>query len=71
MPIDIVNSEVQAFLNQKYKPLDEKMEDFRRIGENDNVPIILRETEELLEIKKTEKNLGDRNGYRLFCLFFC
>ena len=64
MPIDIVNSEVQAFLNQKYKPLDEEMEDFRRMGENDNVPIILRETE-------AEKNLGDRNGYRLFCLFFC
>lgn len=78
MPIDIVNSEVQAFLNQKYKPLDEKMEDFRRIGENDNVPIILRETEELLatllKLKKPKKilEIGTAIGYSA-CFFakFC
>lgn len=78
MPIDIVNSEIQAFLNQSYLPLDEEMETFRKIGENDNVPIILKETEELLatllELKKPKKilEIGTAIGYSA-CFFakFC
>ncbi|MDY2959683.1 MAG: class I SAM-dependent methyltransferase [Hornefia sp.] len=74
MTIDIVNSEVRNFLNRSYTPLDSEMEKLRNIGENDNVPIILRETEELLatllKLKKPKKilEIGTAIGYSA-CFF--
>lgn len=65
----IVDPDVQAFLNQKYRPLNEKLAALREIGEKDRIPIILKETESILSIllylKKPSKilEIGTAIGY--------
>ena len=57
----IINPVVCEYLNRCYRPLNDKLEALRAIGEGGHVPIILPETEmllrSLLEIKQPERIL--------------
>lgn len=50
MSFYVVNPEIRDFLNSSHEPLDKFMKDFRVSAEHDSVPIILKETEELLSM---------------------
>lgn len=67
--MQIVNEEVRDFLNEKYRPLNESLRTFREIGEHDRIPIILKETEQilttLLALKQPKRilEIGTAIGY--------
>lgn len=69
MSFYVVNPEIRDFLNNSHEPLDKFMKDFRVSAEHDGVPIILKETEELLSmllrLKRPEKilEIGTATGY--------
>ena len=46
--MDITDRSVTDYINSKYKPAYDKLIPFRRVGEHDRVPIILKETETVL-----------------------
>ena len=67
--LSIVNPVVKEFLNQKYRPADQRLLSFREIGERNLVPIILKETESvlsmLLKLTRPDKilEIGTAIGY--------
>ncbi len=67
--IEVINSKVKDYLEEKYQPVNAAMGSFRAMGERDMVPIILRETESilsvLLDMKKPKKilEIGTAIGY--------
>ena len=44
------SDKVTEYLSSHYRPLDEDLAEFRRYNEENNVPLILRETESLLSL---------------------
>ena len=48
--MNITNDLVTEYINRHYQPLNERLGELRLIGERDNVPIILKETESFLNI---------------------
>ena len=66
---NITNDKVTEYICQYYHPVDEELAHLREIGERDNVPIILKETEliltTLLNLKKPAKilEIGTAIGY--------
>lgn len=67
--MNITNDLVTAYICDHYKPINEDLAKLREIGEQDRVPIILKETElvlnTLLELKKPVKilEIGTAIGY--------
>ena len=48
--MDITDRSVTDYINSRYKPAYDKLIPFRRVGEHEKVPIILRETETVLSM---------------------
>ncbi len=48
--MDITDRSVTDYINSKYKPAYDKLIPFRKVGEHERIPIILRETETLLSM---------------------
>ena len=46
----ITDKSVTEYINSKYKPASDKLIPFRRVGEHDRVPVILKETESVLSM---------------------
>ena len=46
----ITDKSVTEYINSKYKPASDKLIPFRKVGEHDRVPIILKETESVLSM---------------------
>lgn len=75
--MEIIKEEVREFLNQSYKPVSEVLLPFREIGENDSVPIILKDTESiltmLLKLKKPTRilEIGTAIGYSAAFFAIC
>lgn len=67
--MNITNDLVTEYINDRYQPQSERLEQLRQIGEQDNVPIILKETEiflnMVLALKQPKKILevGTAIGY--------
>lgn len=67
--MNITNDLVTKYINDRYRPVNERLEQLRQMGEQDNVPIILKETESflnlILALKKPQKILevGTAIGY--------
>lgn len=65
----VTNDKVTAFLRSYYKPINDEMAELREYGEENNVPIILKETElytnTLLELYRPKKilEIGTAIGY--------
>ena len=61
----------KEFIEKQYKPINEELERLRMINEEDNIPLILRETEGLLSVlldicKQTRiLEIGTAYGYSL------
>ena len=66
---NITNDKVTEYICQYYHPVNEDLANLREIGERDNVPIILKETEmiltTLLNLKRPAKilEIGTAIGY--------
>ena len=74
----ITDKSVTDYINSKYKPASEKLIPFRRVGEHDRVPIILKETESvltmLLDLRRPKRifEIGTAIGYSAaFFAFVC
>ena len=71
--MNIINEKVENYIHGLYKPLSNELKAFREEGEKNHVPIILRDTEELilnmLRIKKPKKilEIGTAIGYSACC----
>ena len=50
LEMDITDKSVTAYIRSKYKPECDKLVPFRNVGERDKVPIILKETEQVLSM---------------------
>ena len=68
------SDKVTEYLSSHYKPLDEDLGEFRRFNEENNVPLILRETESLLslliEMTRPRRILEIGTAYGYSALFF-
>lgn len=67
--MNITNDLVTEYINHRYRPLSSRLGQLRQIGEQDNVPIILKETESFLNmvlaLKRPKKilEIGTAIGY--------
>ncbi|MDY4050084.1 O-methyltransferase [Eubacterium pyruvativorans] len=67
--MDLIDVRVTEFINGKYEAVDDRLLPFRRLGESARVPIILKETEQvlalLLELIRPSKilEIGGAIGY--------
>ncbi|MDD7020790.1 O-methyltransferase [Hornefia butyriciproducens] len=67
--MEMINADVQTFLNRYYRPVSDALVPFRETGEKDRIPIILKETESvltmLLKLKKPARvlEIGTAIGY--------
>lgn len=72
--MSIRNEKITEFIDEKYKAIDEKMSSFRLENEEDDVPLILKETEGflsvLLDILKPENILEIGTAYGYSSIFF-
>ena len=68
------SDKVTEYLSSHYRPLDEDLAEFRRYNEENNVPLILRETESLLslliEMVRPHRILEIGTAYGYSALFF-
>lgn len=76
--MDITDIQVKNYINSFYRPVDERLISFRRVGEKGMIPIILKETEStlqmLLDFQKPEKilEIGTAIGYSsTFFALYC
>jgi Predicted O-methyltransferase len=76
--MELTNSLVTEYLNSKYKAYDDRMAEFREVGEKDMIPIILKETESvlsvLLRLKQPKRilEIGTAIGYSAsFFALYC
>jgi len=71
--MNIINEKVVLYLNDLYKPLNDDMEALRNFAEETHVPIILKDSEQLilnlLRIKKPKRilEIGTAIGYSACC----
>ena len=72
--MNITNDKITEYLDSHYKALDDEMLEFRRINEENGVPLILRETESylrmMLHIIKPRKILEIGTAYGYSAIFF-
>lgn len=67
--MNITNDLVTEYINHRYQPVSDRLDQLRQLGEQDNVPIILKETETFLNmvlaLKRPQKILevGTAIGY--------
>ena len=67
--MNITNDLVTEYINHRYQPVNDRLDQLRQLGEQDNVPIILKETETFLNmvlaLKRPQKILevGTAIGY--------
>ena len=67
--MNITNDLVTEYINHRYQPVNDRLDQLRQLGEQDNVPIILKETETclnmVLALKRPQKILevGTAIGY--------
>ena len=67
--MNITNDLVTEYINHRYQPVNDRLDQLRQLGEQDNVPIILKETETFLNmvlaLKRPQKILevGAAIGY--------
>ena len=72
--MNIINDKVTAYIDALYQPMDSRLALLRQQAEEDNVPIILRDTEtflmNLLRIRKPVKilEIGTAVGYSAACM---
>lgn len=74
--MNIINNDVTEYIDSLYRPLNKKMLEFRKVSEDEHIPIILKDTETLLlniiRIKNPKRilEIGTAVGYSASC-FAC